>query len=91
MRAVPSGPALAEDRALEPEERIFEFFLNQLRLRRGVDFSRFSDLTGLDPGRVEARIGQAVESGLLKEENGTLKHTGLGWRFVNEIQSIFLP
>ena len=91
MKAVPAGPALAEDRVLKPDERIFEFFLNQLRLRRGVDMSRFTGRTGLDLGQVEGRVKQAIESGLLKEENESLKHTDLGWRFINEIQAIFLP
>jgi oxygen-independent coproporphyrinogen-3 oxidase len=91
MQAVPAGSQLAEDRVLTPEERIFEFFLNQSRLRRGIEMARFTARTGLGREQVEGRIEQVIESGLLKEENGVLIHTALGWRFINEIQAIFLP
>ena len=62
-----------------------------VRLRSGVDMARFTARTGLGRKQVEGRIEQAIESGLLKEENRVLKHTALGWRFINEIQAVFLP
>ncbi len=85
--------AQREDVAVD--QRVFEFFLNQLRLKDGVRQSDFSPRTGLDWAVVETRVSQATEKGLL-EESGTgtnmiLRPTDLGWRFVNETQELFLP
>ena len=91
MRAVGKGNGLASDVLLEPEERVFEFFLNQLRLREGVRKSQFTARTGIAWELVSGSVNIALERGLLKEENELLEPTELGWRFVNETQAIFLP
>ena len=92
MRAVRAGEGgLAEDRLLPPEERVFEFFLNQLRLRRGVHKSQFEARTGLDWEVVAQRVAQLLDRGLLSEQQDWLVPTELGWRFGNETQALFLP
>ena len=82
---------LAEDRELEPAERSFEFFLNQLRLRRGVSVSQFQPRTGLPWLAVEEKVEDAVRRGLLARDGDWLRPTDLGWRFGNDTQAIFLP
>ena len=91
FEGVSAGDSLAEDRKLSAEDRIFEFFLNQLRLRRGVTVSQFEPRTGIPWSRVAERVQQAVERGLLEEQDGMLLHTETGWRFSNEVQAVFLP
>lgn len=91
MKHVWQGDCLAEDKTLEPEERVFEFFLNQLRLRRGVLKKQFEPRTGVAWEEVSGRVQHALEKGLLRDENGRLSPTRLGWRFSNEIQALFLP
>ena len=91
MKQAGTGNALAEDRSLDAPERIFEFFLNQLRLRGGVLKKQFEPRTGLGWDEVSGPVNEAVEKGLLKDENGVLAPTTLGWRFNNEIQALFLP
>ncbi len=91
MKGVDEGDSLAEDKNLEPSERVFEFFLNQLRLRGGVRKSQFEPRTGVAWADVSRPVGRAIEKGLLKDENGVLAPTSLGWRFSNEIQALFLP
>jgi oxygen-independent coproporphyrinogen-3 oxidase len=91
MEAVSAGDSLAEDRELSAEERVFEFFLNQLRLRRGVNISQFEPRTGVPWRRVAERVRQAVERGLLEERDDMLLHSETGWRFNNEVQAVFLP
>jgi oxygen-independent coproporphyrinogen-3 oxidase len=86
-----SAGALAEDRVLDSAERVFEFFLNQLRLRAGVDLAQFESRTGLGLDVVRDRVAQAVREGLLNDDGGRLTHTELGWRFGNELQALFLP
>ena len=91
LKAEQSGNWLVDDRVIGEEERVFEFFLNQLRLYDGVRKEQFTPRTGVSWDRVSARVEKAIESGLLADRNGLLKPTALGWRFNNEIQAIFLP
>lgn len=91
LKAKQSGNWLAEDRSIDEEERVFEFFLNQLRLYDGVRKDQFTPRTGVRWNRVSARVEKAIGNGLLTDRNGVLKPTSLGWRFSNEIQAIFLP
>jgi putative oxygen-independent coproporphyrinogen III oxidase len=91
MQGVWEGKGIIEDRALDPAERVFEFFLNQLRLREGVLKEQLEPRTGIAWNEVSARVSEAIEKGLLMDESGVLAPTGLGWRFSNEIQAIFLP
>ena len=82
---------LAEDRALGPEDRMFEFFLNQLRLRRGVTLSQFEPRTGVNWSAAAERVGEAISKGLLIRDGDRLRPTDLGWRFGNDTQALFLP
>lgn len=91
MSGVQTGDWRAEKRALNDAERVFEFFLNQLRLKQGVYTGDFSARTGLPWEIVESRVQKAVEKGLLEMYQTRLRPTGLGWRFVNDIQQMFLP
>ncbi|MDH3942152.1 MAG: radical SAM family heme chaperone HemW [Xanthomonadales bacterium] len=91
MKQVWQGDGLAEDRQLRPADCVFEFFLNQLRLKEGVRKSQFEPRTGVSWPEVEKPVNAAIEKGLLKDQNGLLVPTELGWRFTNEIQALFLP
>ena len=91
MQGLKSGDWRAETRILSDEELVFEFFLNQLRLKDGVVINDFSARTGLHWNVVESRVIMAVDKGLLEIRQGRLSPTVLGWRFVNDIQQIFLP
>ncbi len=91
MKAAGAGRTVAEDRVLNPDERVFEFFLNQLRLRDGVIKAQLEPRTGVAWEAVSGRVGKAVEKGLLRDEGDVLSPTELGWRFSNETQALFLP
>jgi oxygen-independent coproporphyrinogen-3 oxidase len=91
LQAVESGDWLAQKSVLSNRERVFEFFLNQLRLKQGVYIDDFSPRTGLPWQQVESRVQQAIDKGLLEICQERLRPTGLGWRFVNDIQQMFLP
>jgi oxygen-independent coproporphyrinogen-3 oxidase len=86
-----SGDWRAETRILSDEELVFEFFLNQLRLKQGVVVDDFSARTGLPWSAVNANVQNAVVKGFLEIGNKRLIPTELGWRFVNDIQQMFLP
>ena len=91
MAGAGTGEALASDALLNPQERIFEFFLNQLRLRDGVHTRQFGPRTGLPWSEVEDRVVSLIDRGLLEEQAERLVPTETGWRFVNDLQSVFLP
>ena len=91
MKGSVDGGWLAEKRILSDEERVFEFFLNQLRLKQGVYIDDFVPRTGLQWEVAETRVHNAIESGLLEIVEKRLRPTSLGWKFVNDIQQLFLP
>lgn len=91
LHGLESDDWYAETRVLSDEELVFEFFLNQLRLRDGVIIDDFTSRTGLPWNVVEKRVDRAVEKGLLEIRHARIKPTELGWKFVNDIQQIFLP
>ena len=91
LKGPESGDWLAERRFLTRGELVFEFFLNQLRLKQGVNIDDFSVRTGLPWQVVESRVQQAIDKGLVEVDQHHVKTTGLGWKFVNDIQQMFLP
>lgn len=91
MASAGTAEVLADDRLLGGEDRIFEFFLNQLRLRGGVQKRQFEPRTGLPWSEVVSRVTSLIDKGLLEEQGDRLAPTPTGWRFVNDMQSVFLP
>lgn len=91
LQGFETGDWRAETRFLSEEELVFEFFLNQLRLKQGVSIDDFQSRTGLPWTVVESRVQNAVDRDLLRLQHGRASPTSLGWRFVNDIQQIFLP
>ncbi len=86
-----TGAWNTEQRCLDQQERIFEFFLNGLRLRTGISLSNFEARTGLSVTTIEDVTNQAIKRGLLARNDDQLIPTELGWRFLNDLQGLFLP
>ncbi len=86
-----AGERIAEIRALDGPERTFEYFLNRLRLREGFDAQDYVKRTGLHWDLARPAVQRAVAAGLLEQRGDVYRHTPLGWRFVNDIQALFLP
>ncbi|MGE4337559.1 MAG: radical SAM family heme chaperone HemW [Pigmentiphaga sp.] len=84
------GVALAETRELTADDLPFEFMLNALRLRAGVPAAWFAERTGLSLATIQAPLRRAMERGLLDADPTRLAPTPLGWRFLNDLQSLFL-
>ena len=85
-----SNPAIELQRVLQPDDLIFEFFLNALRLKDGVSSELFSQRSGLSMARLHARLDEACRKGLMSESPARLMATPLGFRFLNDLQMIFL-
>jgi oxygen-independent coproporphyrinogen-3 oxidase len=91
LAAQDSGEWNGEERYLEADDRLFEFFFNGLRLRQGVNLKHLSERARLSQSKVQAALDEAQERGLLVIDDERAQATDLGWRFMNDLQGIFLP
>ena len=84
------GSHIAEARTLDAQELPFEFMLNALRLREGVSSDLYAERCGRAPAEFAGMLALAVKKGLLTAAVDRYQATPLGWRFLNELQGIFL-
>ena len=89
--AEPGAPKLDGESALDAATIRFEFLLNALRLREGFTDSLFRGRTGLELDPTAAPWRDAVARGLLERAGDGWRATELGWRFLNDLQALFLP
>jgi oxygen-independent coproporphyrinogen-3 oxidase len=83
---------LAEDRIVTAAELPFEFCMNVLRLNGGFDGDLFTERTGLPLGCLQPGLDEARARGLMAQDPpGHWFVTGLGRRFLNDLQALFLP
>lgn len=84
------GSHLAENRQIGPDELPFEFMLNALRLKEGVSASSFEERTGTSLAAISRSLQSASAKGLLDSDPTRLRASPLGWRFLNDLQEMFL-
>jgi putative oxygen-independent coproporphyrinogen III oxidase len=85
-----SGRAIQEEFEIERGELGFEFMLNSLRLNDGFEVNLFAERTGLPLNAIEKSLVAAEAKGLLYRDHRIIKPTELGWRFLNDLQQLFL-
>lgn len=85
-----NGTHISEQRQLTTGELPFEFMLNALRLKQGVPASLYTERCGLPIASMNKQLLEATKRGLLLESPMRLQATELGWRFLNELQALFL-
>jgi len=85
-----NGSHIAETRRLLAHELPFEFMLNALRLKDGVPSKLYTERTGQSLQEIDTMLKLAMDKGLLKSSSGKLQATALGWRFLNDLQALFL-
>jgi oxygen-independent coproporphyrinogen-3 oxidase len=78
-------------REIEPAELPFEFMLNALRLIDGYPAELFAARCGLPLSAVESGLSAAEEKGLIERDARTIRPTGRGRRFLNDLVGLFLP
>ncbi len=75
-----------------PERELpFEFMLNALRLREGFTLGDFERATALGAAAIEPQLSALAARSLIAESAGRWTPTELGFRFLNELQAVFLP
>lgn len=84
------GSHISETRNLNATDLPFEFMLNVLRLRAGVSSKLYTERCGLDVTTLSAALTKATDKGLLSSDPTRFQATPQGWRFLNELQGLFL-
>ena len=80
-----------ERKAVAAGDLPFEFVLNALRLNEGFALADFESRTGLDASAVEPGLRSALARGLVEFAAPRWRASGLGRRFLNDLQAGFLP
>jgi putative oxygen-independent coproporphyrinogen III oxidase len=70
---------------------VLEFMINALRLHGGFSRALFSARTGLPADALAPGVLDAVQRGWLEDDGRWLKPTPLGYRFLNDLQLLFVP
>jgi putative oxygen-independent coproporphyrinogen III oxidase len=82
---------ISERRTVVGSELSFEFMLNALRLREGFAVRQFEERTALPIGSIDRELRAAETKGLLRFADYQWEPTELGFRFLNDLQEMFLP
>lgn len=94
MREALAGHAASNEEEVTRKALPFEFMLNALRLREGVDLALFTERTGLPPSAIAAPVDEAVARGLLERcdspQGPLLRPTARGFDFLSDLQELFL-
>ncbi len=92
IKAVTETPeaAIRETRIVAPEDLLFEYLLNRLRLFEDITRQEFEDATGLSFQDLRERLRPFRKEGLISENEDTLALTSRGALFVNRILEDFL-
>lgn len=80
-----------ETRVIPESELPFEYFLNTLRLKKPVLESHFKEKTGLSFQSIAGPLSVAEKKGMIRREEGKLCTTALGYRFLNDLLTLFVP
>lgn len=85
-----NGQALDREWNIARDELGFEFMMNALRLTDGFETELFELRTGLKIDALEAALDKACGAGLIEWDDGVIKPTLRGQRFLNELLQLFL-
>jgi oxygen-independent coproporphyrinogen-3 oxidase len=90
-RYIASAAQKAASRAVHHSELPFEFMMNALRLVEGFSTSQFEQRTGLAFACVADSVAGLQDKGLLTMVAGRWRATPLGFDFLNDLLTAFLP
>jgi len=91
MSATSSDARLSERGIVARHQLPFEFALNALRLRAGFTLDLFEARTGLTREALRPGFESALQKGLIEcDLYDRWFPTDLGWRFLNDLQALFL-
>jgi putative oxygen-independent coproporphyrinogen III oxidase len=90
MEFASQAQAVDQEWQITKPELGFEFMMNALRLTGGFDLDLLPQRTGLLPIALDEALQKASAKGLIQIQQGQVKPTLLGQRFLNELLGLFL-
>ena len=90
LAAAATGRFTAQSGYVRDDELVFEFMLNALRLKQGVDAALFEARTGVPFARIAPVVDGLRQRGLLVEEKNRLACTPTGFNYLNTVLQEFL-
>ncbi|HLR30477.1 MAG TPA: radical SAM family heme chaperone HemW [Paenalcaligenes sp.] len=84
------GKQISERHEVKASELPFEFMLNVLRLKEGVPNEYFTARAGLGGQWISKPVQKAIDRGLMVDRFDRICATDLGWRFLTDLQTLFL-
>jgi oxygen-independent coproporphyrinogen-3 oxidase len=90
LDAAAHAARIGGDSVVEARELPFEYMLNALRLVDGTPLEDFAARTGLAPGTIRKPLDAAIARAWLRIDNGRLRATALGQRFLNDVVASFM-
>ena len=91
LAGVAQGSQVQSSQPVAQADLAFEFMMNALRLTDGFALSLFNERTGLPLSAILPALEQAEQRGWLAREQGLVRPTLLGQRFLNDLLEVFLP
>ena len=91
MERALAGNAISQEEEVKRADLPFEFMLNALRLRQGFALGEFSERTGLAITAIARQLDQAEQRGWITRDLQRVQPTALGFDFLSDLQSLFLP
>ena len=85
------GTAVVQFSNIKRRDLPLEFMLNAMRLKEGVDLSRYSERTGLLLNTLEPGLRAALSRGLAEKEGQWLRPSERGFDLLSDLQALFLP
>ncbi|MEQ1657881.1 MAG: radical SAM family heme chaperone HemW [Hylemonella sp.] len=91
MERALAGNAVSQEEEIKRADLPFEFMLNALRLRQGFALGEFSERTGLAITAIARQLEEAERKGWITRDLQRVQPTALGFDFLSDLQSLFLP
>lgn len=91
MQRAGTDAVLAEQSRVATEDRLFEFLLNALRLKQGIELSVFEQHTGLPRQQLLSALKAPQFRDLVAVGPQHIQTTALGWRHLDSLLGALLP
>ena len=82
--------SIISEQELDTADRVFDFMLNSLRLIDGFESRLFNENTGLSLSEIVPTLQSAQDRGLIEMDAERIRPSEQGFRFLNDLQSMFL-
>ncbi len=91
MQQAEGGMPVSQTEEVARKQLPFEFMLNALRLKDGIELARYSERTALLNGGLETALALAEQRGLLNRDSNRVWPTERGFDLLSDLQALFLP